>query len=143
MYTKIKNCLFNTASKAYQEWAELILRIVLGTFMLTHGWGKLSSFSEKSEMFPDPLGIGSVLSLSLATFAEFFCSILLILGLFTRFAAFNVLVTMFVAGLIFHSADPFAKKELALLYAVGFLYFTIVGGNRYSVDEWIRKKIKK
>ena len=107
--------------------------------MLTHGWGKLSSFSEKSGFFPDPLGIGPVLSLSLATFAEFFCAIFLILGLFTRFAALNILVTMSIAGLIFHSADPFNKKELALVYAAGFLYFTLVGGNRYSLDQWMRK----
>ena len=140
---KIKNCLFDTASNFYRDCAELILRLVLGTFMLTHGWAKLSSFSEKSEMFPDPLGIGSTLSLSLATFAEFFCAILLIFGLFTRFAAFNILVTMSVAGLIFHYADPFNKKELALLYAAGFLYFTIVGGNRFSLDQWIRKACLK
>ena len=143
MYIKIKNCLFKTASSSYQECAELILRIVLGMFMLSHGWGKLSSFSEKLERFPDPLGIGSPLSLSLATFSEFFCSILLIVGLFTRFAAFNILATMIVAGLIFHYADPFAKKELALLYAAGFLYFTIVGGNRYSLDQWIRNTFLK
>ncbi len=120
--------------------AELILRVGVGLFMLlSHGWGKLFSFSEKSEYFPDPLGIGSIASLSLATFAEFFCSILLIFGLFTRFAAFNLLITMLVAGLIFHAADPFAKKELALLYALVFLYFSIVGGNRYSLDQWFRK----
>lgn len=138
---KIKTCLFQV-SDSYQKYAELVLRLVLGLFMLTsHGWGKFASFSEKSENFPDPLGIGSTFSLGLATFAEFFCSILLIVGLFTRFAAFNLLITMLVAGLIFHGADPFGKKELALLYAAGFLYFTLAGGNRFSLDAWIRKKL--
>ena len=137
---KIKKILFEKAPSFYQEGAELTLRIVAALFMLlSHGWGKLFSFSEKSEFFPDPLGIGSFASLSLATFSEFFCSILLIFGLFTRFAALNLLITMLVAGLIFHAADPFAKKELALLYALVFLYFTIVGGNRYSLDKWFRK----
>lgn len=140
---KIKKCLFNKASHSYQAIGELILRLVLGGFILSHGWAKFFSFSEKAEYFPDPLGIGSTLSLSLATFAEFFCSIFLILGLFTRFAALNILITMLVAGLIFHAADPFTKKELALLYAAGFLYFTIVGGNRFSIDEWIRKRFTK
>ncbi len=134
---KIKNCLFKKVSARYQEITELVFRLVLGGFMITHGYGKFANFSEKSETFPDPLGIGSFLSLGLATFAEFFCSILLILGLFTRFAALNVLITMLVAGLIFHYDDPFSKKELALLYATGFLYFTIVGGNRYSLDYFI------
>ena len=138
---KIKSCLFHKVSTSYQDAADLMLRLVLGLFMLgSHGWEKFASFSEKSASFPDPLGLGSALSLGLATFAEFFCSILLILGLFTRFASFSILITMLVAGLIFHGADPFNEKEMALLYAAGFLYFTIVGGNRFSLDEWIRKK---
>ena len=144
---KIKQCLLakcpvfllEKAPPLYQEYTELVLRVVAGGFMLTHGWGKLSSFSEKADFFPDPLGVGSALSLGLATFAEFFCAILLIVGLFTRFAAFNILMTMLVAGLIFHSADPFGKKELALLYGVVFLYFTVVGGNRFSLDRLLKK----
>ncbi|MDE0118578.1 MAG: DoxX family protein [Bdellovibrionales bacterium] len=137
---EVEEILFTLLRQFLQGVAELILRVVVGFFMLTsHGWGKLFSFSEKSQFFPDPLGIGSFASLTLATFAEFFCSILLILGLFTRFAAFNLLITMLVAGLIFHATDPFAKKELALLYALVFLYFTKVGGNRYSLDQWFRK----
>ncbi len=136
---KIKQCLWERASSLYQEWAELVLRVVAGVFMLTHGYGKLSSFSEKADFFPDPLGIGSALSLGLATFAEFFCAVLLIVGLFTRFVALNILITMLVAGLIFHSADPFGKKELALLYAVIFLYFTVAGGNRLSLDHYLKK----
>ena len=137
---KAKKYLFDPASSCIQELAELTLRLVLGLFMLTHGWAKLSSFSEKAEMFPDPLGIGSAMSLGMATFAEFFCALLVTIGLFTRLASLNVLITMAVAGIVFHFPDPFAKKELALLYAAGFLYFSIVGGNRYSLDQWIIKK---
>ena len=136
---KVRKCLFSKLSTAYQARVELILRVTLGAFMLTHGWKKLCSFTEKSGVFPDPLGIGSFLSLSLATFSEFFCSILLILGLLTRFASFNLLITMLVAGLIFHFKDPFAQKELALLYAAGFLYFTLAGSGAYSLDQLFRK----
>ena len=139
MFCQVKQCLL-VVNTRWQEWGELAFRLVLGIWILSHGWGKFFSFSEKMEYFPDPLGIGSTLSLGLATFAEFFCGILLIIGCCTRFAAFNLLVTMLVAGLIFHAADPFAKKELALLYAAGFFYFLLAGGNRWSVDEWLRKK---
>ena len=147
-FKKMKKCLLedpplfllDKAKPLYQEYAELGLRLVAGGFMLTHGYSKISSFSEKSGFFPDPLGIGSALSLGLATFAEFFCAILLIVGLLTRFASINILFTMLVAGLIFHSADPFNKKELALLYALVFCYFVVVGGNRLSLDHLIRKR---
>ena len=38
--------------------------------LYAHGWPKLASFSEKSGGFPDPLGIGSPASLTLAVFAD-------------------------------------------------------------------------
>ena len=137
-FSQVKKCLFALNVK-YQEWGELLFRLVLGLWIFRHGFDKLTSFSEKMDFFPDPLGIGSTLSLGLATFAEFFCGILLVIGCFTRFAAFNLLTTMLVAGLVFHATDPFAKKELALLYAAGFFYFLLAGGNRFSMDHWIRK----
>jgi len=139
---KIVHCLFCEVSSIYQSMVELVFRVGISVFMLSHGWGKLSSFAEKSERFPDPLGVGSFLSLSLVVFSEFFCAILLIVGLFTRFASLSILITMLVAGFVIHGSDPFDEKELALLYAIGFLYFTVVGGNKYSVDQCIRKYLK-
>ena len=44
----------------------LVLRLYFGGMMLfAHGWPKLMSFSQKAAVFPDPLGVGSELSLVL------------------------------------------------------------------------------
>ena len=100
----------------------LVLRVIVGGFMMTHGIGKLKMLMAGGEIqFLDPIGIGMQLSLTLAVLAEFFASILIILGLGTRLAAFPLLFTMFVAGIIVHAADPFGVKEMALLY--GSIYF--------------------
>ncbi len=143
MYKKIsgqiRKILF-LSNACIQQPAELILRVLLASFILTHGWSKLSSFAEKMDTFPDPLGLGSQMSLILVVYAEFFCSLLLIFGLLTRLAAFSILATMLVAAFVFHSDDPFSARELPLLYGIGFLYFTLAGGNRYSLDEKIRGK---
>jgi putative oxidoreductase len=49
----------------------LVLRLWLGlSLLLLHGWTKLSTFQEMSGKFPDPLGIGTKASLSLAVFGE-------------------------------------------------------------------------
>jgi putative oxidoreductase len=115
--------------------ALLLLRLGAGGMLLAgHGWEKLVSFPDKSAAFPDPLGVGSPLSLSLAVFAEVACSLLVVLGVRTRLAAVPPLVTMLVAAFVVHAGDPWAKKELALLYALPFLTLVIVGGGRYSVD---------
>ena len=49
----------------------LMLRLSLGLGMLfNHGLDKLNNFSAHSDKFPDPLGIGSVPSFALVTFAD-------------------------------------------------------------------------
>lgn len=54
----------------------LIFRLFLGFFMAAgHGWGKMVNFSERADSFPDPLGVGSPVSLAMAVLAEFFASI--------------------------------------------------------------------
>lgn len=131
---------FDTARlERLQDAGLLILRVGAGGLMLGgHGWSKLVSFSTQTD-FPDPLGIGSLPSLILTVFAEFFCALLLIPGLFTRLAALPLAITMLVAGLVVHGDDPFAKKEKALLFAVLYLAVALAGPGRFSVDHVFRK----
>ena len=93
----------------------LIFRTGPAAMMLTHGIPKLMSFQERADSFPDPLGVGSPLSLSLAILGELICPVLIIAGLLTRLAALPALITMLVAALVVHGSHPFAKQELALL----------------------------
>ena len=102
----------------------LIIRIFVGFAMLSHGFPKLQQLLSGEEIqFYNFLGIGEKFTLILAVFAEFVCSIFIILGLFTRFAVFFLIVTMAVAGLVFHNADPFSKRETSLLYLSVYLLF--------------------
>ena len=118
----------------------LLLRVSVGGMMLLgHGWGKLTSFVERSSSFPDPLGVGSPLSMALATGAEAFCALAVILGFATRWAAMPLMVTMAVAALIIHGDDPWAKKELAVLYFFPFATLFLTGGGRYSLDAFFRR----
>jgi putative oxidoreductase len=86
--------------------------------------------------------MGVTLSLVLAVFAEFFCSLFLIAGLATRLAAIPLIVTMSVAAFIVHAEDAFGVKEMALLYLVIYVVLLIAGAGKYSIDRWIDKKLK-
>lgn len=120
----------------------LFLRITIGIFMLTHGFGKLTMLFEGGPVqFADPIGIGPTASLILAVFAEVLCSILLIFGIATRFALIPLLITMLVAVLIVHSADAFGVKEMALLYLTVYTTIAITGAGKFSVDNLVYKKI--
>ncbi len=124
----------------------LVLRVSFGLMMLgAHGYGKLMNFRTLSGTFPDPLGIGSSsISLMLAIFAEFFCSVLIILGLFTRLATIPLIVTMLVAVTVVHAKDPWNAKELGVAYLAAFTTILITGSGPLGLDRFLgfRKKGK-
>ncbi|MEW6411230.1 MAG: DoxX family protein [Candidatus Zixiibacteriota bacterium] len=119
----------------------LVLRIGVSAFMLfAHGADKLVNFSKYAAQFPDPLGLGSTVTLILAVFAEFFCSLAIGFGFLTRLAAIPPAITMLVAAFIIHSADPWAKQEFALLYFIVYLTILVAGPGYYSIDRlWFNK----
>lgn len=121
--------------------ALLILRLVGGAFMLTHGWPKFQLLLGGAPFdFPDPLGIGVTTSLVLTVFAEFLCALLLLVGLFTRLVSIPLIITMLVAAFIVHGQDGFGKMELALLYAGIYLALSLLGAGRYSIDALRKSK---
>ena len=121
--------------------ALLISRIGFGGMMLTHGWPKLEKLISTGKFqFADPIGVGPEISLILAIFAEFVCSILIILGIKTKLAAIPPAITMLVAVLLVHGADPFRTKEFPLLYLFGFLVLVLLGGGEYSLDRFMGKR---
>lgn len=120
----------------------LLLRLAVGIFMLTHGIGKFSKlFGGDPIQFADPIGVGVTASLALVVFAEVFCSILLIFGLATRFAAIPLLITMLVATFIIHVNDGFGRQELPLIYSFVYLIMAIAGAGKISIDNWITLKL--
>ncbi len=102
-----------------------------------HGWPKLANFAERSQTFSDPLGVGSVASLTLVVFAEFVCAVLVAFGFLTRLAAVPIVIFMLVAVFIQHAADPFSKKELAMIFGLSYLTLVFTGAGRFSFDAWI------
>ena len=119
----------------------LIVRVVFGVMLMNHGIDKWPNYQELSAVFPDPLGIGSPLSLGLAIFGELACSMAFIIGFLYRLAMIPMIFTMCVAFFIVHADDPFAVKELAFVYLVVFVLMYIVGPGKFAVDRWISKSL--
>lgn len=138
MKIKQKNSCYGIGNNTWSNIGLLIFRLVIGGFMLTHGLQKLNNFDMMSAAFPDPLGVGSTLSLGLIIFAEFFCSALIILGLFTRLATIPLMIGMIVAAFIIHGNDPFAVKELSLFYLSLYVGLIFTGAGKYSLDYLLR-----
>lgn len=120
----------------------LILRIGVAVLMLTHGTPKLLMLFGSGEIqFADPFGLGQATTLLLAVFAEFLCSILVLIGLGTRLAVIPLMATMLTAIFIVHASDAFQIKELPIFYLLIYTVLLITGAGKYSLDfYWLKRE---
>lgn len=128
---------FLSANAISSDFGLLILRVVSGATLLSHGYPKFQKVMAGNLQFGDPLGLGQGTSLYLSAFAEFICAILIIFGLLTRLASIPLIINMAVACLIVHSADDFATKEMSLLYLGIFITIFFTGPGKYSIDRGV------
>ena len=120
----------------------LAVRVFFGVLFFMHGLDKMMNFSALSETFPDVLGFGSYMSLMVAIFCEFCCSLLLIAGLLQRLTLIPMIVSMGVAFFDIHDA-MMPEGELALIYFIVFIILFVTGPGRYSLDYIIDNRITR
>jgi putative oxidoreductase len=135
----MKKLLSTHYSAGAFNFAMLVLRLGAGILMMHHGYQKLTDFNGTEAYFPNFLGLSKSISLSLDIFAEFFCSMFLILGLFTRLAVIPIIIAMSIALYHAHNLDVFGKGELATHYLIAYFVLLLVGPGRISVDGMIGK----
>jgi putative oxidoreductase len=136
----MKRFLSTSYSENSFNLATLLLRVAFGGLIcVVHGLPKLTHFSTMASEFPDPLHIGHKLTLMLAIFAEVFCALLLVLGLFTRFAALVLVINLGVAAFIALKGQSLTGHELSIVYLTVFASLLLVGPGRISVDAMMGK----
>ncbi|CAN5800329.1 DoxX family protein [soil metagenome] len=116
-----------------------ILRIMSGLLLLQHGLGKIFKFPPG--VVPPTFNMNSMPGY--AGVIELVCGILLVIGLFSRPAAFIASGMTAVAYFMVHAPMGFYpilnKGELAVLYCFAFLYLAAAGPGPWSIDAARRK----
>jgi putative oxidoreductase len=111
-----------------------ILRIVTGLLFLEHALIKLMGFPPGGK--PGLQDVGSFLWI--AGLIELVTSVLVVLGLFTRVAAFVAAGEMAVAYWMVHAKMGFYPAvnmgEAAILFCFAFLYLASAGPGAWSID---------
>ena|SRR5688500_15673666 len=119
----------------------LIARTGIAALMLTHGIPKLGMLlSGDFAKFPSVMGMSAELSLTLTVLAEVFCSIFILAGFATRLAVIPLIITMLIAVLVIHAADPITVKEPALHYLLVYVVLLFTGSGKYSMDNLLQSK---
>jgi len=130
-------------------WSPLVLRLVVGAVMAGHGGQKLFGWWGGSGFQATVSGFNQMgfkpaeLWAGLAAGGEFAGGLLLILGLFTRVAAFNTIVIMAVAIFTAHASAFFlpAGMEYALTLLAAAVVLLETGGGALSCDSKIAAAI--
>jgi putative oxidoreductase len=128
-----------TLTSPMADYGVLILRVGMAALMIPHGYDKLQSALAGSTDFPDPIGVGKVASMYLTIFAEFFCSILLLFGKWTRLALVPLIICMAVVYFIVAAKEPFSDKQHPLMYLISYVSLYLTGPGKYSLDGGGRK----
>ncbi len=120
-----------------------ILRIVAALLYLEHGLAKFFGFPHVANF--DNLNLVSLIGV--AGLIEIIGSALLLLGLFTRVAAFIMSGEMAFAYFMSHAPRGFFpilnNGEVAVLYCFLFLYFAVAGGGAWSIDQLRRNNARR
>ena len=131
----------NTSLQRWEPIVLSILRIVVGLLFLEHGTQKLFHFPPPDHPMGGPGGLPPMMMV--AAWLELLGGLLLVLGLFTRPAAFLLAGEMAVAYFMAHAPGgiyPIRNHgELAVVFCFVFLYLAVAGAGRLSVDATLRR----
>ena len=121
----------------------LLLRWVTGAFLVYQSHDNIFSAARMDEFvrfldqfhFPRP-----ELMAPLCVWAQFLCGIAFILGLATRWAGLVTTFVFIVAVWMVHWPQDFPGWWPALILVFLGILFATLGGGRYAVDEWIKRR---
>ena len=145
MKNRIRTCICRALDTSWiyrSRMGIIFLRICVGVMMLAHGAPKLVLLLRgEGSGWMDPLGIGGTASLALCVFAEFFCSLALIVGFCTRLSAAVLFINFWVVVFVVHMLSGGAQAELPLLYLVCYGTLMCTGAGAFSVDTMLKKRL--
>ena len=121
----------------YETQVYTILRIVTGFLFMWHGSQKLFNFPPAGHVIPPHI-------VYIAGPIEFFSGLLVIIGLWTRWAAFICSGEMAYAFWTVHATHNLLPLlnggELAMLYCFLFLFISTRGSGIFSIDHFLEKR---
>ena len=144
-----------------EQISPLLLRAIIGTGFIIHGWAKISrgtaGFEKllilKSVPFPH-------LAATIIPYVELFGGFVILLGIYVVIIAVPLIITMLTAIFTIHIQNCYSSVntigltpdgpkfgppgyEINLLYIAGLISLILTGAGNFSVDYLIKKKRHK
>ena len=140
-----KSRVLGTSLMRTMDVALLYLRLFMGGVVLLHNVGKMQTYNEIIEGFPALLFDSPTLTFGAFTVAEVAFAMMIMCGLWVRFAAFMMALGMFLSIFVVVPTSGMTAGTLQFVYMGIYIFFVISGGGRYALDSllWVRKRVSE
>lgn len=124
----------------YSDWAVLVLRLVLGSIYLAHGWPKIKNLKVNAANFGMMGFKPGAFWGTMVALVEFFGALALIAGLYTQLVALLIAGEMLVVVLwkMKNKQRLIGGYELDLTLSAAALLLASLGAGVYSLDSYLR-----
>lgn len=122
----------------YAEFGPLFIRLIIGWHLVYGTQDNVFSYAQMLEFrtflaqhgFPFPL-----VSAFVSVYAQFICGLLYLAGLFTRTAAFVMVINFVIALYMVHRGQSYPQSALALIMLFASLFLLLHGPGRVALDR--------
>lgn len=142
----LKNLFLYGTTYTYSNLSRLFIRLFIGILFLRFGIEHIVKYDSLAMVFPEVWGMSAETSLSVMISIEIICSVLIMLGLLTRYACAPAILAMSVAIHRMLSFPPYANVSdladlsamdpvyLPIMFTGVFLYLLLAGPGKISLD---------
>jgi putative oxidoreductase len=114
----------------------LILRVVGGALLISgRAWSWQSLIDSNRVLESTGWILGGEINWFLTLLSECLCTLLVMLGIFTKFTSVPPAVAMIVAGLALPGGTAWSVREFYFLLALPFFVLSFTGPGEYSMDN--------
>lgn len=131
----------------YTNMARLFMRLFVGIMFMQFGIRHLVNYNELITTFPTVLGMSHAAALNIMIIIELLCSMMIILGIFTRLAVIPPMFSMIAAeyyilhdmlpNLPVYGLDSTDPGYLPIMFIGIYLFILLAGPGKISLDYFI------
>jgi putative oxidoreductase len=124
------------------NWTMLLFRVLLSIeIIVVHGLRKLGIGVLEPENIPNPFHLPEAFNDTFVVLSTLFFPMLVLWGFCTRIAIIPILVVTITSYFILHSNNAGLLREISFLYSIAFSLILVLGAGKYSVDNYLHKKL--
>jgi putative oxidoreductase len=126
------------------NWGMFCFRVLVSIeLIVVHGLKKIGVGVQEAEHIPNPLHLPETFNNSFAIAANLFFPLMVIAGFCTRLATLPTLAVTLTGYFVVHGHDTLLERDIPFMYSLAFLLIAVLGAGKYSIDNYLYKKLRQ